>query len=74
MVFVLLCRIYQGIRQKEKKLSLTDEAEWEEYFVQESKKALDLKSKIETTDKEIDLMVYALYELTNEEIKIVEAS
>ncbi|MCX6226280.1 MAG: hypothetical protein NTV01_16285 [Bacteroidia bacterium] len=58
--------------KKKVRLSLTDEAEWEEYFVPESVKALELKSKIETTDKEIDRMVYQLYELTDEEIRIVE--
>jgi len=58
--------------KKKIKLSLSNEAEWESYFLQESKIALDLKSKIEATDKEIDQMVYALYELSNDEIKIVE--
>jgi len=56
------------------KLTLSEDAEWETYFLQESKIALDLKSKIESTDKDIDLMVYALYELTYAEIEIVEAS
>jgi len=60
--------------KKKVKLSLSEEAEWEDYFLQESKKALELKAKIETTDKEIDQMVYALYGLTEEEIKIVEGS
>ena len=58
--------------KKKIKLSLSDEAEWEEYFLQETKKALELKSKIDTTDKEIDQMVYKLYDLTDDEIKIVE--
>jgi hypothetical protein len=35
---------------------------------------LDLKAQIEKTDKEIDQMVYALYDLTEDEIKIVEGS
>ncbi len=56
------------------KLSLSDEAEWEEYFNTESKKALELKNKIDATDKEIDQMVYKLYDLTEEEIAIVEKS
>lgn len=56
------------------KLSLSDEAEWEDYFLQEQKKALELKAKIEATDKEIDQMVYKLYNLTEEEIAIVEGS
>ncbi len=60
--------------KKKVKLSLSDEAEWETYFLQESKKALELKAKIETTDKEIDQMVYKLYDLTDEEIKIIENS
>ncbi len=60
------------LAKKKIKLSLSDEAEWEEYFNVESKKALELKSKIDATDKEIDQMVYKLYDLTEEEIKIVE--
>jgi type I restriction-modification system DNA methylase subunit/REP element-mobilizing transposase RayT len=58
--------------KKKIKLSLSDEAEWEAYFKQEAAKALELKSKIEATDKEIDKMVYELYGLTEEEIGIVE--
>ena len=54
------------------KLSLSQKAEWEDYFIQESKKALDIKHQIDTTDKEIDQMVYQLYGLTEDEIKIVE--
>jgi hypothetical protein len=60
------------LAKKKVKLSLSDEAEWEEYFNSEAKKALELKSKIDATDKEIDQMVYKLYDLTEEEIKIVE--
>jgi hypothetical protein len=56
------------------KLSLSEEAEWETYFSTEAKKALELKAQITQTDKEIDQMVYALYELTEDEIKIVEES
>lgn len=55
-------------------LKLNEEAEWEEYFNSERKKAIDIKSEIEKTDKEIDQMVYKLYELTEEEIRIVEES
>jgi hypothetical protein len=59
--------------KKKVKLSLSDEAEWEAYFLQESKKALELKTLIETTDKEIDKMVYELYGLTKDEINIIES-
>lgn len=62
------------LAKKKVKLSLSQEAEWEEYFNQESKKALELKATIDATDKEIDRMVYELYGLTEEEIAIVEQS
>ena len=74
MVFTFLCRFYKRVSQKKIKFSLSEEAEWERYFSSEAKKALDLKAKIEKTDKEIDQMVYALYELTEDEIKIVEGN
>jgi type I restriction-modification system DNA methylase subunit len=60
--------------KKKVKLSLSQEAEWEDYFMQESKKALELKATIDSTDKAIDKMVYELYGLTDEEIEIVENS
>lgn len=56
------------------KLTLSEEAEWEKYFNAERKKTLDILAEIESTDKEIDQMVYKLYELTEEEIRIVESS
>ncbi|PKP13628.1 MAG: hypothetical protein CVU08_04305, partial [Bacteroidetes bacterium HGW-Bacteroidetes-3] len=62
------------LEKKKVKLSLSQKAEWEDYFLQESKKALALKNSIDNTDKEIDVMIYALYGLTEEEIGIVENS
>jgi hypothetical protein len=62
------------LKKKKVKLSLSQKAEWEDYFLQESKKALELKSNIDTTDKKIDQMVYGLYGLNEEEIEIVENS
>lgn len=55
-----------------KTLTITEEAQWLEYFHIQKQKALVIKSKIDSTDKEIDQMVYKLYDLTEEEIKIVE--
>lgn len=60
--------------KKKIKLSLSQEAEWEEYFNIEALKVNAIKTQIETTDKEIDLMVYELYGLTPDEIQIVENS
>lgn len=60
------------LAKKKIKFSLSQEAEWENYFTQKSKKALALKNQINKTDKEIDQMVYELYGLREEEIEIVE--
>jgi hypothetical protein len=43
-----------------------------QYFEQEQTKANTIQQTITQTDKEIDAMVYKLYELTDEEIEIVE--
>jgi hypothetical protein len=60
------------LAKKKVRLSLKEEAEWEAYFLEEAKQALEIKSEIAKTDKEIDRMVYQLYGLTEEEIGIVE--
>ena len=48
--------------------------EWREYFNTIKQKVNELQARINQTDKEIDRMVYELYELTPEEIEIVENS
>ncbi len=58
--------------KKKIKLTLAQEAEWEDYFRAEQAKALEIKNQIDSTDHEIDRMVYALYGLTDEEVGIVE--
>ncbi|MDD3877267.1 MAG: Eco57I restriction-modification methylase domain-containing protein [Bacteroidales bacterium] len=65
--------LIKELEKKKVKLSLSQKAEWEDYFTQESQKALELKSKIDATDKEIDRLVYELYGLSEEEIAIVES-
>ncbi len=62
------------LEKKKIKLSLAQKSEWEDYFLQEQTNALVIKNQIDATDKEIDRMVYELYELTEDEIKIIEAS
>ncbi len=54
------------------KLSLSQEAEWEDYFTTEAKKVNAIKMQINATDNAIDTMVYELYGLTKEEIDIIE--
>ncbi|WP_034889544.1 Eco57I restriction-modification methylase domain-containing protein [Gillisia sp. Hel_I_29] len=55
-------------------LTKRDEFEWMELFEENKKKAVVLQQQIADTDREIDQMVYELYGLTDEEIKIVENS
>ena len=55
------------------KLNLSQKADWEDYFIAEKSKAETLNNEITKTDKEIDIMVYELYGLNEEEIRIVES-
>ena len=55
------------------KLSLSQKADWEDYFIAEKLKAETLNNEITKTDKEIDGMVYELYELSEEEVRVVES-
>jgi hypothetical protein len=48
--------------------------DWFDRFDRFKKQALELKTQIDQTDKEIDRMVYELYGLTEDEIQIVENS
>jgi hypothetical protein len=58
---------------KEKiKLSLAEQQEWLQYFEEQKTKANNIRHIIQQTDTEIDQLVYALYKLTEEEIKIIE--
>ncbi len=53
-------------------LSLSREAEWEDFFQTAQQEMQTIQSQIDQTDREIDQMVYHLYGLTEEEIAIVE--
>ncbi|WP_319503274.1 Eco57I restriction-modification methylase domain-containing protein [uncultured Draconibacterium sp.] len=51
------------LRKKKIKLSLTQEAEWEDYFLAESGKANTFSNQIREVDEEIDQVVYEVYGL-----------
>nr|MDA3781044.1 Eco57I restriction-modification methylase domain-containing protein [Bacteroidales bacterium] len=53
-------------------LSLSQQDEWEDYFSGYKNLINNLQEDIAKTDKEIDEMVYELYGLSEEEMKIVE--
>jgi len=59
-------------KQKAKFALGAETHEWREYFNSTKQKVNEIQYKINHTDKEIDRMVYKLYELTSEEIEIVE--
>ena len=60
------------LKKQKIKLSLTEQDEWEEYFAQYQTHLTALQQQIQQTDNTINQMVYKLYNLTDEEIKIVE--
>ena len=60
------------LKKSKIKLSLKEEIEWEEIFIEKKEEVEKIKNEIEITDKEIDGMVYELYGLSEEEIKIIE--
>lgn len=60
------------LKKKKVALSLTEEAEWMSYFKEKKAEAQELKAKIDATDNEIDLMVYKLYDMTYDEVLIVD--
>ena len=62
------------LKKQKIKLSLVQQDEWEEYFNSYKNEINKLQDEINTTDKEIDQMVYELYGLSEAEIKIVEES
>ena len=51
---------------------LTKEVEWLSYFTAEKTKAQALQTQIDKTDKEIDALVYELYDPTEPETAAVE--
>ncbi len=55
------------------KLSKLQEMDWMEVFETKKAAAQALQTQIDSTDKEIDQLVYELYGLTPEEIELVEA-
>lgn len=56
------------------KLTKMDEMEWMEVFETKKAEVLSLKSQIAQTDKKIDELVYGLYNLTSDEIELIENS
>lgn len=60
------------MKELKQKLTPKTKLEWLEVFEETKKELLDLKQQIDSTDKEINRLVYQLYGLTDEEIAVVE--
>jgi len=56
------------------RLSLKEEAEWEKFFQEEKMKANELYKKTDQLDNEINKLIYRIYGLKEEEIRIIEES
>lgn len=59
------------LKKQKIKLTLSQQDEWEEYFNQHKADCNALSAQITETDQEIDTRVFDLYELTEEERKVV---
>jgi len=62
------------LKKKKVTLTLKQQDEWEQYFNEYKTEINKLQQQITQIDKEIDQLVYKLYGLTADEIKIVEES
>ena len=60
------------LKKQKISLTLTQQDEWEEYFNQYKTDCNTLTAQIAATDKDIDDMVYQLYDLTEDEIKVMK--
>lgn len=60
------------MKELKQKVTPKTKLEWLEVFEETKKSLQEIQSQIAATDKEINALVYKLYDLTDEEIKIVE--
>ncbi len=60
------------LKKQKIKLTLVQQDEWEEYFNHYKTECNVLLSEITAADNKIDELIYKLYNLTEEEIKIIE--
>lgn len=60
------------LKKQKIELTLKQQDEWEEYFNEYKTQINKLQEEITKTDNQIDVMVYKLYNLNYQEVKIVE--
>jgi type I restriction-modification system DNA methylase subunit len=62
------------MRKKSANVPLSTQDELQDYFEKNKSELLELDNRIKKTDRDIDAMVYELYRLNDDEIKIIENS
>ena len=60
------------LKKQKKQISLSQQDEWEDYFNDYREQCQQLSKDIDETNKQIDLKVYHLYDLTYDEVLIVD--
>ena len=60
------------LKKQKKQISLSQQDEWEDYFNDYRQQCQQLSKDIDETNKQIDLKVYHLYDLTYDEVLIVD--
>ncbi|PIY10755.1 MAG: restriction endonuclease subunit M [Flexibacter sp. CG_4_10_14_3_um_filter_32_15] len=64
--------VLKELEKKKITLSLFKQDEWQDYFEANKKELLALHNQIQTTDNQIDNLVFELYGLTEEEVEMVK--
>jgi len=60
------------LKKKKNKLSLSDQDEWEEYFDKYKEEINQIQNLIKTSTDNIDNLVFELYKITEDEVKMIE--
>jgi type II restriction/modification system DNA methylase subunit YeeA len=55
-------------------IPVKDRDGWEKYLTEKSTEVIKLTAQIESAEREIDAIVYKLFDLTPDEIKLLESS
>jgi hypothetical protein len=70
---------FAAFREEAKRLyraeiSIKERAEWEDYLRKNGEKVRALTAEIEAAERQIDLIIYGLFDLAPDEIKLLESS
>ena len=66
--------VKEDIQSIKTEIPVKDRDGWEKYLAEKSAEAIKLTAEIEAAEREIDAIVYKLFDLTPDEIKLLENS